>query len=77
MKVQFFLPINGYRSEIAEARLANDFEGWIQRKFGSAIRREITDDFTMNIDGDSFIADFADDENAWSFLRTFGGRIVE
>lgn len=77
MQIKFFLPANGYKSEIAEAKLANDLDGWIQRKFGSAIRREITDDFTMTNTPDWFVVDFPDEEHGWSFLRTFGGRIVE
>jgi hypothetical protein len=77
MKVIFNLP-NGYKAEIESARAENDFDGWIDRKFGAKIRELITEnEFTIVSGDDSFVVDFTYGDDASAFTRLIGGRIID
>lgn len=76
MKVRYSLP-RGYSADITDARENNDFDGWIDRKFGAFIRDTIASDFTMEIDDTGFTVDFVFETDGDVFLKTVGGRIVE
>jgi len=56
------------------ARENNDFEGWVNRKFGSRVAEVISTDFTLKIDPAFFEIDFTYEDDAHAFLKTFGGR---
>mgnify|MGYP004709586511 CR=1 FL=1 len=76
MKVQFSFP-NGYNSDITNARENGEFEAWVNAKFGKRIRDLISDDFTLEISDAYFIVNFTYEDDAFAFLRIFGGRAVE
>lgn len=77
MKVIFNLP-NGYKAEIENARADNDFDGWIDRKFGAKIRELITEnEFTITTDKDSFVVEFTYADDGIAFLKLIGGRIID
>ncbi|MGQ3209529.1 hypothetical protein [Shinella sp.] len=76
MKVRFDFP-RGYLAEMTQAREENDFDGWVDRKFGERIRDLISNDFTLAITAKDFVADFTYEDDAYAFLKTFGGRAIE
>ncbi|AYD00927.1 hypothetical protein [Neorhizobium sp. NCHU2750] len=76
-KVNYTLP-NGYSADITAAKEAGSFDDWIDKKFGDRIRVLITeDDFTIDVQDDHFVVDFAEDDDALAFVTLIGGRIIE
>ncbi|WP_146258707.1 hypothetical protein [Agrobacterium rosae] len=73
MKVKYDFP-RGYSSEMTNARENNEFEAWVNGKFGSRIRDLISEDFTLNISDSFFEVDFTYEDDAHAFLKLFGGR---
>jgi hypothetical protein len=74
MKIQYSFP-RGYSADMTKAREDNEFDAWVDGKFGARIRELISDDFTMVIETGSFSVDFTYADDAISFLELFGGRI--
>ncbi|MFD1326761.1 hypothetical protein [Mycoplana ramosa] len=77
MRIRFFIPQNGYSAEITKSREDGEYPIWVNRKFGTRIRELISDDFTIEVQDDGFIADFVYEDDAYAFLKTFGGRISD
>lgn len=75
MQVIFHLP-RGYDAAIKQAREDNNYTEWIDSKFGSKIREFISEDFNLAVDEGFFTVDFAYEDDAVAFLKTFGGRAI-
>lgn len=75
MKIQFSFP-NGYNSDITNARENDEFEVWVNTKFGNRIRDLISNDFRLEITDAYFIVDFTYEDDGEKFLKTFGGREI-
>lgn len=75
MKLRFNFP-NGYNSEITKARENDEFDQWVNTKFGNRIRDLISDDFTLEIAEAFFTADFTYEDDGYAFLKNFGGREI-
>lgn len=76
MKITFQFP-NGYAAEMTAAKEQNNFEGWVNTKFADRIRLLITDDFTLDIHDDHFIADFTYEDDGIAFIALIGGRQID
>lgn len=76
MKIAYYFP-NGYAADITAAREKNDFDGWINRKFGDRIRTLISDDFTIESHDDHFEISFPFEDDAFAFLALIGGREID
>ncbi|WP_276118298.1 hypothetical protein [Pararhizobium qamdonense] len=74
MKLFYSFP-RGYSSEITKAREDNEFDAWVDGKFGKFIRETISDDFIMEIGDAGFSVDFVYETDGDVFLKTLGGRI--
>lgn len=74
MKIFYSFP-RGYSSEITKAREDNEFEAWVDGKFGKFIRDTISDAFIMEIGDAGFSVDFVYEDDAFAFLKTLGGRV--
>ena len=73
MKIHFHLP-RGYEADATKAREDRDFDGWIERKFGTRIRELISDDFTIEAGKDHFVIEFVYEDDGRAFLKNIGGR---
>lgn len=76
MKVQLNFP-NGYSADITKAREDNDFDGWVDRKFGNCIRELISNDFTLDVQDTHFVADFTYEDDAIAMTKKIGGRAID
>jgi hypothetical protein len=76
MKIRFTFP-RGYSADITEAREDNNFDGWVDGKFGKFIRETISTDYVMEVDESGFTVDFVYETDGDAFLKTLGGRIVD
>lgn len=76
MKIHFHLP-RGYEADVTKAREDDDFDGWIDRKFGTRIRELISDDFTIAAGIDHFVIDFTYGDDAYAFTKIIGGKIID
>lgn len=75
MQVIFHLP-RGYEAEITQAKADNIYAEWIDSKFGTMVRELISEDFNLAVDEGFFTVNFTYEDDALSFLKTFGGRAV-
>jgi hypothetical protein len=84
MKVKFEIPANGYKADMIQAREDNVFPEWVDRKIGDRIRDLISEDFMFDIQTQNekynqhfIIIDFTYEDDAFAFLKLFGGRAYE
>ena len=84
MKIKMTIAGGYQRGELKsyiESRGTNTLDAtreWIDQKFGTWIRMNLTDDFTItNVTKADFVIDFASDEAAVSFREQVGGKVVD
>ena len=75
MKIKFSFP-RGYSADIKQAQENNEFDAWVDGKFGKFIRETISDDFIMEIEETGFSVDFVYETDGDVFLKNLGGRII-
>lgn len=62
---------------MTNARENNEFEAWVNGKFGSRITDLISKDFVLDIQEDHFKVSFSAWEDGLHFMKLFGGRTLD
>ena len=77
MRIRFHIPQNGYSAEIAKSRENGEYPIWVDRKFGSFIRDQISGDFTLEVEETGFVVDFVYEDDGTAFRKLLGGVTVD